>query len=126
MLDLCCRHAVFSDSDLGFDWEAFTPYNRTYLHLNSHENKLKQHLRADKVSFWNTLIPSLLAAQKNRTQIDSSTNPQTRDSANIHIVESEQPSMWIFIAICVGLAMMVLILLICILRLTVQLRRYTS
>lgn len=117
---------MYEPSDLDVAWEPFTPYNRTYLYLSTHASRLKQHLRPDKVSFWNSLIP-VLQTGTNETPTQADDEDAVPDWRITCPENSEaSPSMWIFIAINVGLAMVVLILMICLLRMLVQLRRYKT
>ena len=115
------------EEDLGFDWTPFSGNNRTYLHLSANNNRLKNHLRPKKVSFWNKLIPTLLAGS---SMLDSEENKK-ESSAKSTITNNQEeesdapaPNVWIFIALNVGLALVVLVLSICLLTTSVQLKRY--
>ena len=131
-------------TSLNVDWQPFTLQNRTYLHLAAANTKLRQHLRPNKVSFWNNLIPMLLSGptgsgsdtsltskvlNSNKNGVSGSGTEQSSVHGGAFGSSSDSsadsgPSIWIFIALNVGLATVVLVLSICLLATTVQLKRY--
>ena len=44
----------------GIQWHRFNHANRAYLHMTTHKCTMKRQLRANKVAFWNILLPRLI------------------------------------------------------------------
>ena len=81
------------------EWTTFSNVTRDYVHLGAHESLMKQNLRADKVAFWNILIPRL----KNATLFQ----PVVGDS----YARDYQTKMWAFLGIAGSLLLGLVILL---------------
>jgi hypothetical protein len=125
---------------LDFTWKTFTQDERTYLHLSADNIKLRQHLRPNKVSFWNTLIPMLAKSlpkpggsenipegsedREGSIGVKMDGHGGVEISPKTQLTTNSGPNVWIFIALSVGLATIVLILSICLLATSVQLKRY--
>ena len=46
--------------DGGISWKQFVPGTFDYLHINANNTRMRTHLRTEKITFWNNLLPSLL------------------------------------------------------------------
>lgn len=61
-----CRSPT-STSDSGMvNWKPFNIADQNYLSISTNHVTLKSHLRAEKVSFWNNLIPQLIKKIRSR------------------------------------------------------------
>ncbi len=84
-------------------WEEFRHRNKSYLHLSPHGSRMKQHLRAEKVAFWNVLIPRLKTDSKYRPVYDS-------------YKKDYVAKMWAFLGISAVLLLGIVILLVLLIR----------
>ena len=84
-------------------WEEFNHRNKSYLHLSAHGSKMRHHLRAEKVAFWNVLIPRLKTESRYRVVGD----PYKNDYVT---------KMWAFLGISAILLLGIVILLVLLIR----------
>ncbi len=85
------------------EWREFTPQYKGYLHLSAHGSKMKNHLRAEKVAFWNILIPRL------------KTEPKFIPNYDVY-KKDYQTKMWAFLGISAILLLGIVILLVLLIR----------
>ena len=77
----------------GLDWLPLNTSTMPYLYLRGRQMEMRQHLRADKVALWNTLIPELLA------------NPPSSSHSSF------DTTTWVFLGLTACLLILVILLL---------------
>lgn len=111
------------------EWLRYNRLDRSYLSLSAEGGiTMKQHLRADKVAFWNDLMPMLLldSIGSNRT-----TGVHPTSFAVRHLTPVAQPllqkptvNLWILLASIVVLLVVILLLTALLVRITIENRRF--
>ena len=84
-------------------WKEFDHRNKSYLHLSAHGSKMRRHLRAEKVAFWNVLIPRLKTEPRSWQIYE----PYKKDYVT---------KMWAFLGISAILLLGIVILLVLLIR----------
>ena len=55
-----CRDPTPSPVQGDTKWHQFVPQTSDYLHIGSNDTRMRQHLRPEKMAFWNDLMRKLL------------------------------------------------------------------
>lgn len=99
------------------DWSPYTKRNRTYLLLSPNNTGPRRDLRADKVAFWNRLVPHL---------VDSLAVNATPVATPVATQQLLKPTvkMWVLLASIGVLFVVVLLLTALMVRLTMENRRF--
>lgn len=95
------------------DWSPYTKRNRTYLLLSPNNTGPRRDLRADKVAFWNRLIPDLVGS------LASNATPVAKPQ-----LPKPTVNLWVLLASIGVLFVVVLLLTALMVRLTMENRRF--
>ena len=83
----------------------FSPSTTDYFYIHLNQTSMRQHLRMDKIMFWNEVIPALRKGFQGEARTSFS-----KDSVSSS--QTYQRTMWVFVGVSVALLFLLLVALV--------------